>query len=264
MARTLLALLLVLAVVSPTAAQPASDIPVPKPRPDLPGEANRDGGEAATARQGGEDSGSEEKQAAPAARPTPLRVRALADCEARLEALGVEFEALGPVEGENGCGFAAGYNVTEINGIAVRPSTRLRCETIVALAQWLRHGVEPAVRGWSRAEVAREGEPVTLTGIRHGSTYVCRRRNNQPDGKLSYHAVGAAIDIIAFEFVDRAPVGIEPRAGRGTLEEAFQRAARGSACLHFTTVLGPGSDAYHDDHLHLDIAHRRGGFRLCQ
>jgi hypothetical protein len=29
-------------------------------------------------------------------------------------------------------------------------------------------------------------------------------------------------------------------------------------------VLGPGSDAFHDDHLHLDLAERRGGYRLCQ
>ncbi|MEG4644742.1 extensin family protein [Paracoccus sp. APAP_BH8] len=28
--------------------------------------------------------------------------------------------------------------------------------------------------------------------------------------------------------------------------------------------LGPGANAAHVDHLHLDIKARRGGFRLCQ
>ncbi len=37
-----------------------------------------------------------------------------------------------------------------------------------------------------------------------------------------------------------------------------------SVCTRFTTVLGPGSDGYHEDHIHLDIAERRGNYRICQ
>jgi Extensin-like protein C-terminus len=37
-----------------------------------------------------------------------------------------------------------------------------------------------------------------------------------------------------------------------------------SVCARFTTVLGPGSDWYHEDHIHLDLAERRGGYRICQ
>jgi hypothetical protein len=29
-------------------------------------------------------------------------------------------------------------------------------------------------------------------------------------------------------------------------------------------VLGPGSDGYHEEHIHLDQAERRNGFRICQ
>jgi hypothetical protein len=29
-------------------------------------------------------------------------------------------------------------------------------------------------------------------------------------------------------------------------------------------VLGPGSDGYHEDHVHVDLAERRGGYRMCQ
>jgi len=39
---------------------------------------------------------------------------------------------------------------------------------------------------------------------------------------------------------------------------------RKSVCAHFTTVLGPGSDGYHENHIHVDLAERRGGYRMCQ
>jgi hypothetical protein len=43
-------------------------------------------------------------------------------------------------------------------------------------------------------------------------------------------------------------------------------ALRRAACGWFTTVLGPGSDAAHADHLHLDREPRGrdGESRLCQ
>src|SRR5262249_16615862 len=37
-----------------------------------------------------------------------------------------------------------------------------------------------------------------------------------------------------------------------------------SACARFTTVLGPGSDGYHEDHIHLDRAERHNDYRICQ
>ena len=37
-----------------------------------------------------------------------------------------------------------------------------------------------------------------------------------------------------------------------------------SACTRFPTVLGPGSDWYHEDHIHLDLMERRGNYRICQ
>ena len=37
-----------------------------------------------------------------------------------------------------------------------------------------------------------------------------------------------------------------------------------SVCARFTTVLGPGSDWYHEDHIHLDLMERRNNYRICQ
>ena len=39
-----------------------------------------------------------------------------------------------------------------------------------------------------------------------------------------------------------------------TQESAFLHEAHAGACGEFTTVLGPGSDAFHYNHLHLDLA----------
>jgi hypothetical protein len=41
-------------------------------------------------------------------------------------------------------------------------------------------------------------------------------------------------------------------------------ALRETACARFTTVLGPGSDGHHEGHIHLDLAERGHGYRICQ
>ena len=181
----------------------------------------------------------------------------LAACESELRKLQVIFERLDPLTGENGCGMDAPYAITEIaKGVAVKPATQLRCTAALSLARWVGAVVLPAASALP--------EEVRLKAINPGSTYVCRRRNNLATGKMSEHSIGNAIDIMNFDFDGRKPIGVSPRAGDGNFEEAFQRAVRGGACLHFTTVLGPGTNASHSDHLHLDIAKRKRGYRLCQ
>ena len=44
----------------------------------------------------------------------------------------------------------------------------------------------------------------------------------------------------------------------------FRESLRASVCARFSTVLGPGSDGFHEDHIHVDLAERRGGYRICQ
>ena len=155
------------------------------------------------------------------------------------------------------CGIANPIEVTEIlPGVALTPAATLRCDTATALAGWVRDVVQPAAR-----QMAERGPVVALE---QGSGYICRRRNNAPDGKLSEHSFGNAIDIMAFRFAEGEPIRVEPREREGTMAEAFQRAVRAGSCLYFSTVLGPGTDASHADHLHMDIKERNGGFRLCQ
>ena len=103
-----------------------------------------------------------------------------------------------------------------------------------------------------------------MTAIENGSGYTCRRRNNQVDGALSEHAFGNAFDVMGFRFELGSPVMVGPGKSQDGLASAFQAAVWASACLDFATVLGPGSNASHEDHLHLDIKARENGFRICE
>ncbi|SMO69352.1 extensin family protein [Paracoccus laeviglucosivorans] len=141
-------------------------------------------------------------------------------------------------------------------GIAINGGAMMRCETAWHLAHWLRDFVRPA-------SAMLPGQP-QLAGIEPGSTYQCRPTVGDKGVNLSEHAFGNAFDVAAFTFRDGSRLTIEPRKDSGDMAEAFQTAIRGAACLHFTTVLGPGANAAHDDHLHLDIKARDSGWRLCQ
>lgn len=178
-------------------------------------------------------------------------------CLGALNELGAVYKLADPqTEDDRDCGIANAVRVSQpVPGVSIDAPALMRCETAVALGSWMRDFVQPA------AATLKRGPVVTLA---KGSGYQCRRRNNLPDGKLSEHAFGNAIDIMAFGFKDGSQIKVAPREREGSLEESFQDAVRATACLHFTTVLGPGSDDAHSNHLHLDVIARNGGFRLCQ
>jgi hypothetical protein len=230
--------------------------PVPAEKPVQPGASTPD---ETSVRQ--QDTAADEtpppSQSLPEIDTPEPELAELKTCEAELKRLGVVYERQEAIIGENGCGIVAPYSVSEIaKGVTVSPATSMRCATALSLARWVSDVVVPSTEAFP--------DDIRLSEIRHGSTYVCRRRNNSATGKMSEHSIGNAIDIMSFGFEGREPIPVSPRAGDGTMEEAFQRSVRAGACLHFTTVLGPGSDSNHNDHLHLDIIERSSGYRLCQ
>jgi hypothetical protein len=44
----------------------------------------------------------------------------------------------------------------------------------------------------------------------------------------------------------------------------FREGLRQATCARFSTVLGPGSDGQHENHIHVDMIERRNGYRICQ
>jgi hypothetical protein len=47
-------------------------------------------------------------------------------------------------------------------------------------------------------------------------------------------------------------------------EQGFLRDVPAGACAHFTTVLAPGSNVYHYDHIHVDLMRRASRRLICQ
>ncbi|MCM2403562.1 extensin family protein [Rhizobium sp. S153] len=201
---------------------------------------------------------------APAPAPTPPPPVEAEDpaafeaCTKELSTLGVAFKPLPRIDDGDGCGIDRPIAVTALSrSVKLEPEATLRCDTALELARMTRDMLEPA----ARLAMPEKGR---LTAVHHASAYVCRNRNGADDGKISEHARGNAIDISSLEF-DK---GTEPmsiaKPEDSDLPAAFQRSLNAFACLYFRTVLSPGSDAAHQDHLHLDIIERNGDFRYCR
>jgi hypothetical protein len=141
--------------------------------------------------------------------------------------------------------------------IAFQPPVTLSCAMATAVAKWLEASVQPLAKG----HFGRD-----LTGLRVGGGHECRRRNRSANGPLSEHSTGRALDIFAFVTGDGKTDGtvvVEKADGAG--HGLFLTAIRQSACGAFMTSLGPGSDAAHANHLHVDIQPRRAASsRFCQ
>lgn len=204
-------------------------------------------------------------EARPKGPPARLLLRetdtAYAACTERLRIMGARFTAATePVTDKENrdCGIERPVSVSSIlPGISLSQDATMRCETALQLATWMRDFVRPASRTMPQSP--------KLTGISISTSYQCRSRaGTETAAILSEHALGNALDISGFEFQELGLVPVEPRKGDGNVIEAFQRTARASACLFFSTVLGPGSNDAHSDHLHLDIIARDSGYRLCE
>jgi hypothetical protein len=131
----------------------------------------------------------------------------------------------------------------------------LSCQFGERFGHWLRDLVAPLIAG----ELA-----VELKSVHTGPGYECRNRNRAADGKISAHASGLAIDVGSFELSNGRMLAIAPNGDehmRATVD-----AIRVAACGWFTTVLGPGSDEAHTDHMHVDILQHGSSdrFRICQ
>jgi hypothetical protein len=160
------------------------------------------------------------------------------------------------------CGLTRPFKVTALqNGaVAFNSTATLDCSMIAELDQWLLDIVQPAAQ-------ARFGVPVVQ--INSMGSYSCRGMNNQAGARLSEHAFGNALDIGGFVLADGRTIAIVHDWTRGDEQtQAFLRDVHGGACDHFTTVLGPGSNVFHYNHIHVDLAMHgntsSGARRICK
>jgi hypothetical protein len=142
-----------------------------------------------------------------------------------------------------------------IGPVTLKPSATLACPIVSALDQWITAAVQPAAMQWF-------GQPVV--GIRQISAYSCRGMNGNPRARISEHAFGNALDIAAFTLADGRTITVK-RGWHGSPEEVgFLHDVQGAACQSFTTVLAPGSNRFHYDHMHVDLMRRSSGRVVCK
>ncbi|MGL4286572.1 MAG: extensin family protein, partial [Phreatobacter sp.] len=201
----------------------------------------------------------------PAAQPDetapPSPAPATAACLDRLRGLGIRFTtAPVPAPASSVCAIATPVRLEslDLGGAQVldlpdRPL--VDCPFAETLALFARDLMAP---------LARSQFETRLTRLGTGPGFECRPRNRVAGARISSHGQGRAIDIAWFGLADSRRIVIEQPADEA--QKRFIGAVRRAACGWFTTVLGPGSNAAHANHLHFDREPRgrNGETRLCE
>ncbi|MGU3493747.1 extensin family protein [Xanthobacteraceae bacterium A53D] len=139
----------------------------------------------------------------------------------------------------------------EEGAVTLDSAITVRCTMALQLAEWVRDDLAPLAK--------RHG--TTLTQLKGVGGTTCRARNGQVGGQISEHASGNAIDLLSLKLADGRLVELwKDDASTKEIREEVKK----SVCARFRTVLGPGADAAHANHLHLDMRQRRNDFSLCQ
>ncbi|AUC98656.1 extensin [Bradyrhizobium sp. SK17] len=152
-------------------------------------------------------------------------------------------------------GPSGGNPVMAVGPVAVKPAATLACPIVSVLERWLADSVQPAAQRWFGARVVE---------IKQISAYSCRGMNGNSHAHISEHAFGNALDIAAFTLADGRRITVKDGWKGLPEEQGFLRDVQAAACQHFTTVLAPGSNVYHYDHIHVDLMRRASRRLICQ
>jgi len=221
-------------------------VPLPKSRPaDAP--VGRPEPAAAASRQAPAEA---DKPAAPAASaPQPSACRLALSEEIAIA------PSISDIHGPGGCG---GEDLVRLEAVvlpdkhrvAVKPSAILRCTMASAIADWIRSDVAPLAAGLGSS----------ISGLDNFDSFECRGRNRVVGAPLSEHGRANALDVRALKLADGRSISLTDR----TVSRELRESVLHSVCTRFTTVLGPGSDWYHEDHIHLDLMERHNNYKICQ
>ena len=238
-----MAFALALTGVAPTNA--SAKVPLPRPRPV----------EAPAAEHPQPEQGGPAHQEAPSQEPAEARPPELSACrQALTESIAIA-PSIPPIKGPGGCG---GEDLVRLEAIVLSPTRRvalkpaaiLRCTMAAAVADWVRTDMAPLAASLG----------TTISELDNFDSFECRGRNRVKGAKLSEHGLANALDVRGMTFANGTTLSLTDR----TVSRETREKVLASVCTRFTTVLGPGSDWYHEDHIHLDLAQRRNNYKLCQ
>jgi hypothetical protein len=232
------------------AALPAS-VPLPKPRPaEAPtAESSKPQPEKPAAEKPAPpETEKPVEQAAPSPPPPSACRLALTDAIAIAP-------SIPDIKGAGGCG---GEDLVRLEAVVlpdkrlvpVKPAAILRCTMASAVADWIRTDMVPLAASLG----------TTISDLDNFDSFECRGRNRVLGARLSEHGRANALDVRALKLANGQSISLTDRnTSRETRETVLH-----SVCARFSTVLGPGSDWYHEDHIHLDLMERRGNYKICQ
>jgi hypothetical protein len=224
---------------------PAGAVPLPKPRPAEAPAAKADRPPAEPEAPVGAGKPGEPAAAAPP--PSACRL-ALTDAIAIAP-------SIPDIHGPGGCG---GEDLVRLEAVvlpdkhqvAVKPAAILRCGMASAVADWIRTDMTPLAKSLGSV----------ITDLDNFDSFECRGRNRIVGARLSEHGRANALDVRSLKLANGQSISLTDRTVPRNLRENVLR----SVCARFSTVLGPGSDWYHEDHIHLDLMERHNDYRICQ
>ncbi|MET0219145.1 MAG: extensin family protein [Tardiphaga sp.] len=187
-----------------------------------------------------------QKPAEPAP-PSPCRV-------ALTESIAIA-PSIADIKGPGACG---GTDIVRLDAIVLpdnsrvplKPSATMRCTMATAVADWIRTDMAPLAGSLG----------TRLSELDNFDSFDCRGRNRVVGAKMSEHGRANALDVRGLKLANGQSIALTERSTPRELRDKVLQ----SVCARFTTVLGPGSDGYHEDHVHLDLAERRNNYRICQ
>jgi hypothetical protein len=229
-------------------------VPLPRPRPaEAPnaetGKAEPGQPAAETPQAPAQSAKPGEQPPAPQPSPQPSACRlALTDAIAIAP-------SIPDIHGAGGCG---GEDLVRLEAIvlpdkrqvSVKPAAILHCAMASALADWIRTDIAPLATSLGS----------TISDLDNFDSFECRGRNRIVGARLSEHGRANALDVRAFRLANGRSISLTDR----TVPRELRETVLHSVCARFSTVLGPGSDWYHEDHIHLDLMERRNNYRICQ
>jgi hypothetical protein len=183
-----------------------------------------------------------------------------AECVSDLTSSKVAFEQTNTARQE-GCELSGAVRLsavaTPFGDVALTGKPTVLCSFGRQFSGWIRDVAAPLTLAYTGRKLAE---------IETGSAFDCRARYDKPGAIPSEHAKGDAIDVVAFVLSDKRRVRVKEDRSDFPLARDLMHALRMTACGYFTTVLGPGSDAAHGEHLHFDsgIHGATPNYRICE
>ena len=181
------------------------------------------------------------------------------ECLAMLRARGWEVEPARLTSGKSECSVAEPVKVKRFrvrdHVVDFPDGPVLDCRFADRLGHWVADLIIPVVAG---------GLGTDLRSVRTGPGFECRNRNHAASGKLSAHATGLAVDVASFDLANGDNLLVTET--NDDAKARVLRTIRTGACGWITTVLGPGTDAAHASHWHLDMIKHGSSeyYRICQ